>query len=109
MDWLRTTPGTRRAALTRSALTTIFGPGISVIGIGVAGANIFLVLAAAPPLYLLWVFVVDLLTLVRGVFGPVDYVERPRFKWFFAAGFAVLVLWAFLHLTPIGRHWIGLR
>lgn len=104
---LQTAPGTRRAAVTRVALTVIGGAPIGLINIAIAGANIFLVFLALVPFYLLWVLVVDIVAIARSFSGTVHFAERPRYRWIFCLGLAFFAVWAFFQLTPIGQRMIG--
>jgi hypothetical protein len=101
---LEVVSGTRGAALTRLLLTLVCWPAITFICVLfplVHFVSVFI------PLYLTWVFVVDAVTLGRGLFRDVRYAERPRFWWFFGIGLALFMMWTFLQFTPVGRRIIG--
>ena len=94
--------GTRRAAVSRAALTALVVPLGLLLAIAAAGAGSPAGFAlAVAPLYLLWVWLVDVVALVRGLRGRVAFAPRPRFVlWVTACVVPVFayLIWAAFHL-----------
>jgi hypothetical protein len=88
-----TASASRRATLTRLALTCVLGVPIGFVGLLYAGSGPVGMLFALPALYMVWVLGADALALARSSQGAEAYRARPAYKWFTAAGVLVAVMW----------------
>jgi hypothetical protein len=81
------------STLTRVALTTVVATaGMFMAAAAVGAGNPVGLLLTVPPLYLIWVWLIDLTALVRHRFRTSDvYVRRPDY-WVWLASCAVPVL-----------------
>lgn len=94
--------GSRRAAVLRAAVVSAVAPLGLLLAVAATGAGnpAGFVLAIAP-LHLLWVCVVDVIALFRGLRSPVRFATRPRFVlWVTACALPVVayVIWATFNL-----------
>jgi hypothetical protein len=86
---------THRSTLIRIGLTAVFGPTALLIAIATAGAGSPVgFLLAIPPIYLAWVWLVDLGVLLRNTFRATDsYVARPHYGWWIASCAGPVIAW----------------
>jgi hypothetical protein len=87
-----TTSSSKRATLTRIALSAVLVLPIGFVGLLYAGSGVGFPLAV-PALYLLWVLGADAVALVRAEQGKDVYRARPAYKWFVVAGVLVVAMW----------------
>lgn len=87
-----TASASRKAALTRIALTALLVMPIGFVGLLYAGTGVGLP-CAIPTLYMLWVLGADTVALMRSACGRDVYRARLAYKWFVVAGVLVVALW----------------
>jgi hypothetical protein len=97
-----TTAASRRATLTRIALSAVLVLPIGYVGVLYGRTGVGLPLAI-PALYLLWVLGVDAIALTRSTQGETLYRARPAYKWFVMAGVLVFATWLGLLLQAQPR------
>jgi hypothetical protein len=87
--------GTRRSTLTRVVLTPVFGTAalfLAIAAMGVGSPIGFLL--AVPPIYLAWVWLLDLGGVLRNRFRTSEsYVARPHYWWWIASCAGPVVAW----------------
>jgi hypothetical protein len=72
--------GSRRCAITRVVMTALVAPFTLLLAIMLAGAgNPVGLLAALPPAYLILVWLVDVVALVRGLWSESVFRAQPRY------------------------------
>ena len=85
-----TASASRKATLTRIALTALLVVPIGFVGLLYAGSGPLGMPLAIPALYLLWALGVDAIALAR---GEEAYQPRPAYKWFVVAGVLIVAAW----------------
>ena len=88
-----TASASRRATLTRLAMTCVLGAPIGFVGLLYGGSGPVGVPFAIPALYMLWVLVADAVALARSSGRSDVYRARAAYKWFVAAGVLVVAMW----------------
>ncbi|MDB4988102.1 MAG: hypothetical protein JWN04_3280 [Myxococcaceae bacterium] len=102
---LRPTDAGRTAALVRLACSPILWGPSAALALGFVGQGVFLgLLIAIAPTYLMWVWLVDLVAIVRGLWRPIVYSARPRYWLFGLASFLSLpIYWLSMLGDPTWR------
>lgn len=88
-----TATASRKATLTRIALTALLLVPIGFVGVGYAASGPLGLPMVIPTLYMMWVLGADTVALVRSSGGAAAYRARPAYKWFVAAGVLVIAIW----------------
>lgn len=89
----RVTEASKRAAITRLVITTIFWLPITLAGVVYIGIALLPLLV--PPLYLTWVWLHDAFALMRSLRRREDrYRERPWYRVMLVIGMLVFLTWA---------------
>jgi hypothetical protein len=101
MAAIDTASASRRATLTRLALTCVLGVPIGFVGLLYGASGPVGMLFAIPSLYLLWVLGADTVSLARSAQGAHAYRARPWYKWLLLAGLLVVVMWFVLVVAPL--------
>jgi hypothetical protein len=99
-----TSSASRGATLARISLTVLLMLPIGFVGFSYAASGPLGIPLAIPPLYMLWVFGVDVSALMRGD----AYRARPAYKWFVVAGVLVVAMWIGVLLAH-GGTFFGIR
>jgi hypothetical protein len=102
MAVIDTASASRRATLTRLAVTCLLGAPIGFVGLLYAGTGVGLPFAI-PALYMLWVLVADAAALARSSGRADVYRARAAYKWFVAAGVLVVAMWVGFMVAQGGR------
>lgn len=84
--------GSRKATLTRIAITALVVLPVGFVGLLYAGTGVGLPFAV-PAAYMLWVLATDTFALVRSARDGEVYHARPAYKWFVVAGILVVAMW----------------